>query len=294
MRALVVAWASAIVACASSPPPRPAPAVVASSSAAGASASAKPMDVSTVGACENVNETPDAVALAEKGCQGKDGQGCLALAKFLWCGVGVARDPVRATRVAEQACDAGVRVACARASAGHLEMGEIDRALPYAEKGCKAGDAHSCINLAGMLAQGPAADPPRAAQILTDLCDKGDAAACGNLGTFYWVGLGVAKDLPRAKSLAARGCDATVIDGCNTLGGIAAEDGPEGVKRAVPFFDRACSGGQAISCDNLGQALMGSAAGSPDNRERAAVAFQRACDMNFAKACTHLARLKSE
>jgi TPR repeat protein len=290
----VVAVLIAVGACASHPPPRTAPAPIASSSPATGAASSASVGISSVGDCDGVKGTPETVALFEKACNAKDGPGCFELAKRLWCGAGIARDHVRAVRLAEQACDEGVAAACANAALGNLEMGDRARAFSYADKGCKGGDIPACNNVALMLMQGPAANPQRAAQMFNDLCAKGNTLSCGNLSMMYWLGLGVEKDLLRAKALAAKACDAGILTGCNTLGAIATEEGPEGVKTAIALFDRVCNAGDPNGCDNLGQVLTGAAAGAPDNKERAAIAFKRACDLNFAKACTHLAQLKSE
>ncbi len=48
-------------------------------------------------------------------------------------------------------------------------------------------------------------------------CGSGDMQNCVNLGTMYRMGWGVSKDSSQASVLFKKGCDAGILDGCNSL-----------------------------------------------------------------------------
>ena len=68
---------------------------------------------------------------------------------------------------------------------------------------------------------GAASASGSAADLLGAACEAGKAAACGDLGKLYALGVGVPRDLGRAADL----------------------------------FDKACSGGDTAGCASLGEAL---------------------------------------
>jgi TPR repeat protein len=117
---------------------------------------------------------PANVALLEKGCAKEATGSCIALAKALRDGKGVARDAPRAAEIARKACD--------------------------------AKSDEGCVVLAEAYARGAgiARDTAKAAKLREDACEKGWPEACRALAAMARAGVGVARDPARAKALEAQ------------------------------------------------------------------------------------------
>src|SRR5262245_56216754 len=90
---------------------------------------------------------------------------------------------------------------------------------------------------------------------LREGCNKGDLAACRDLGTLFAVGNGVGREPLRALTLFRTACEGGDGKGCYGQGlltqagqGIAADP-----KAANALFEKACSGGDPRGCVALGQ-----------------------------------------
>lgn len=116
-------------------------------------------------------------------------------------------------------------------------------ALQYYQKGCDGGSPQACFNLSGMYGRGEAVAPDRnkmmellskacdarkveacmglgnqegyvrAASLLNESCENGNAKACTDLGEFYNRGRGVAKDTVKANEYFDKGCELDNEDG---------------------------------------------------------------------------------
>ena len=92
----------------------------------------------------------------------------------------------------------------------------------------------------------------------------------------YEDGEGVKKDYKKAVELYNKACDGGVADGCNNLGYMYTHD--KGVKRdmtrATGYFRRACDAGSWVACGNFAAQLE-----IGGDRARAAQYYQKACEL---------------
>jgi len=163
-------------------------------------------------------------------------EGC-AVGSGLACALRVPdeRDPARARRLAERACDLGDAGGCL-ALAARTPGGPARRTLERAcrlgaadacdalarralEARCDGGDAGACVRLASLLEAGRVlvADGARAAALYGRACSGGRQDACVRLGTLHRAGVGVPQDEARARTLYADACRAGEADGCRLL-----------------------------------------------------------------------------
>jgi hypothetical protein len=147
-----------------------------------------------------------AVQILKDGCDGGSGESCSLLAACYGTGTGVPRDAAKAGALSKKGCELGYKGACPMtpetakrlvADAGHecdtggavacgvagaalLEAGDFTAAAGFFGRGCEAGDATSCAQLATahVLGRGVARDAARARQLYKKACDAGEKSAC--------------------------------------------------------------------------------------------------------------------
>lgn len=128
------------------------------------------------------------------------------------------------------------------------------------------------------------------ARSLYDDCIAGDARYCNNLGISYERSEhNLLQNYSRAVAAFVRACDGGFAAGCFNLGvtylnGIGVSQDDV---RAVGFFRQACDGGDAKGCSNLG-VLYEIDRGVSKNYIRAITFYRRACDGEDANACNGL------
>jgi TPR repeat protein len=221
----------------------------------------------------------------ERRCRAGDGAACEALGQREE-ERGSAR---RALGYYEEACEAHVATACARAGAFYDDQAPhegIDpdraRAARFAEKACKLGDGGGCRNLGAMVAEGRGLKKSlaRAADLFEEACEDGDAKGCAQAAA-----LRKKKDPHHAAELLRAACDGGHAESCSHLKGGKAG----GSERAVRAR-RACEDGDALSCVTLGYLYLGGL-GVEQDQGRAAGLFDQACDAGEASGCRFLASL---
>ena len=67
---------------------------------------------------------------------------------------------------------------------------------------------------------------------------------------------------------------------------------PKDLARAAELYKKACDGGNATGCYNLGVYYENGAGGLPKDLGQAAELFKKACDQNDQFACERLKDLK--
>src|SRR5262249_16219529 len=128
----------------------------------------------------------------------------------------------------------------------------------------------------------------------TGACDKGDVAACTQLGVLHEEGRGVARDGRRAVSLFEKACQASDELGCAYQSFMLFEG--LGVKQdqararelatgASPGLARACDAAHPKECVALGAMLLMGEKGEP---ARAAETMTKACDAGEPAGCANL------
>ena len=132
-----------------------------------------------------------------------------------------------------------------------------ERAIPFLEKSCKAGEPRGCTGLGIAAFDGSGGLPQsyeKAIELLNPACEKGDLRACRKVASCYGLGLGVKKDVKRAMELWQRACDGGEVRGCDMLGTMySALDGPpelHDLKLGLTMFRKACDGGYKSACDS--------------------------------------------
>jgi TPR repeat protein len=201
-----------------------------------------------------------AVAAFQRGCSDGEAASCNELGLAYRRGQGAAKDPAQAQRAFKTACDGRLGIGCDNL-AELYEVGEgvakdLDHALRLYKQACdldESEDTADACELAGNMLQadGGRRDPKLAASYYAKACER-TASRCFGLAISYVKGVGVAKDLAKARELYRRACDAGDADSCNNLGILLQSGlgGPKDLAAAQTLFEQACKAGVAIGCDN--------------------------------------------
>jgi TPR repeat protein len=144
-------------------------------------------------------------------CNSGDMNACYNFADALAHGRGVASDPMRAAKLYQLACNAGLTQACNSLAALAMQGGAgIDKAQAESafRTSCDADDYAGCVNLALMYLRGDGVerDPAKAASLNQRACDGGLGIGCARLADAYQRGEGVEADAVRAAGLRVLAC----------------------------------------------------------------------------------------
>ena len=141
-----------------------------------------------------------------------------------WTGVhGVTLDQARAFAYFRKACDGGHPIGCANLANQYYNglgvTADQSLAVQIYQRSCDLGAVTGCMDLGVIYRDGKgtqAKNPARAAQLFQRACDL-SAAACASIASMYELGIGVSKDVARAKSLYERSCNATRSDAAEDI-----------------------------------------------------------------------------
>jgi TPR repeat protein len=167
-------------------------------------------------------------------------------------------------------------------------------AVPILTSSCDAGSAKSCVFLGFLYAKanGVAKDEAKAAKLFGRACDGGEAIGCTRLGVMYSLGTGVEEDFAKAATLYRQGCDAGDARGCSNLGQIYVVGKFESAHPGE-IFRAPCEGGREFGCifmmgDEVGPHKAG---GFEKDDAQAAVLYRKACDGGDAPGCGNLGHM---
>jgi hypothetical protein len=122
----------------------------------------------------------------------------------------------------------------------------------------------------------------------TASCELGVLESCAALGYKYARGEEVPRDYARARALLARACGGGLAEACTDLGVLyQGEGGPPDLVRAYGLFRTACLGGSTDGCRKQGIALW-HGHGTRSDREQARALFERACRAGDPRSCEFL------
>jgi len=151
-------------------------------------------------------------------------------------------------------------------------------------------DAQSCVEQA-LRRGGDAGTIDAARDQFTDGCERGDAAACSQLGVMYEYGLAVAMDVQRAKELYDRACNQGNRGACVNYGKLLAEGAQvataeEGsrlasVEHGIRVLSQACREGDARGCGELGRLLLT----KKHDTASSVVLLRQACEGGHSDSC---------
>ncbi len=172
-------------------------------------------------------------------------------------------------------------------------LGRHAEAIALLDRGCAAGHAVACSNLAGVfrggIGGGPR-DPGRSVGLYERSCRLGFGEACTAVGTMLAEGTAVPADPPRALAMFELGCARRDAYACFTAGMFreAGRGGPRDPRSAVTSFASACELGHASGCFNAGILLYDEQMASAQDNARAVGFFGRACDGSQPAGCLRL------
>ena len=90
--------------------------------------------------------------------------------------------------------------------------------------------------------------------VLLEPCNRGDGASCFMLGSLYYGGQGVSRNLERAAALFQQSCTAGFTRGCGQIGEsyLFGEGVPKDIVKARQILESACGAGYGPACFNVG------------------------------------------
>jgi TPR repeat protein len=184
-------------------------------------------------------------------CQHNSATGCFTLGTLLSDGKGLPRDPIGAGRSFKQACDIGFENACV--SLVNMVKTDGDNVLLQP---CNRGDGRSCFMLGSLYygGQGVSRNLAYSATLFQQSCTAGFTRGCGQLGESYLFGEGVPKDIVKARQILENACDAGYGPGCFNVG-IMHREGiatPKNEPLAQARFRQGCDMGERTACEALG------------------------------------------
>jgi hypothetical protein len=216
----------------------------------------------------------------------------------------------------QKSCDDGNAQDCKRLGdmyrrshlpdANAMSSALYQKALPFYQKACDGGDAKRCGDLGYLYAYDPIVHSgiPKVLQLYQKACDGGDGASCYALGNIYKDGAGgalphivqgVTQDDAKAMALykkalllLLKACDGGDAGSCGDLGEMYS--GGVGVStdvaKVVQLWKKACDGGVTAQCLHLGDFYFYGAPGIlPKDEAKAVALYQKACDDWYWVGC---------
>lgn len=183
-------------------------------------------------------------------CQHNSAGGCFELGVLISDGKKLPRDPMNAGRTFKRACDLGLENACA----GLLNLVRTD------------GDG-----------------------VLMQFCNQGDGQSCFMLGSLYYGGDGVTRNLEHSAELFQQSCTDGFTRGCGQIGEsyLFGEGVPKDIAKAREILERACDGGYGPGCFNVG-IMHRQGIETPVNEPLAEARFRQGCNLGDREACDAL------
>lgn len=158
----------------------------------------------------------------------------------------------------EKSCDLGLGRSCNVMSGYYWspnkqtteEARDLKKAFHYIKLGCEKGDKKSCHNMGYMIRKGIGVEKSfrEGVKIYSDLCAKGIADSCYNVGIQYanWSQSDDRKDFgfidfKKALNHFIMSCELGLAEGCEEAAGFTRKgyEGEEGKKNAQQFLERA-------------------------------------------------------
>jgi len=157
---------------------------------------------------------PDAAARHERACELGHVEACGWAGMFFRDGPGFDDpEPARAMRAYDRGCDLGDPDQCHQAALlrihGPDELRDEAAAAALLERtsaseGCRPQRELALLYRDG---RGVGRDPARMIALLGEGCDRGDGAACVDLGFYLWIGFGAPEDHEAAEVAFLKGCE---------------------------------------------------------------------------------------
>jgi len=233
-----------------------------------------------------------AEAQYDRACTMGHRKGCISLGDMHYEGKGVPKNPLAAGQAYLRACKDGATQQCwwidALLRQGKADEAQKKEALGALEIACKEPNEDACMVLGGLYGWGgylAGKNGSRAFGIYDASCKRGHELACVQLGHLYSNGIGVVKDVAKAKELFTQQCNRGVSDACAWLGMRLYDE--KKYEQAASLFRHACDAGAKVGCTMLGYALY-TARGVPWDVAGSVAAYQKGCDAGEPTSCNNL------
>ena len=243
----------------------------------------------------------------EKSCENKNPNGCQFLVDFH---NSIAKESVSSqekhidyhlyyvdNKFYEIGCELNVGDACTRVGE-NIEFSDLDsseskifsnfrKAIKYYDKACELNSGEGCAKLA-FFNEGMGTH----VKYYEKSCKLNYGGGCGSLGSIYFDGKGVEKDIFRARNLFTKGCELNDEFSCRFLGYMYKYG--KGVKQSYPtaktFIEKACSL-SASECIFLAD-FYRDGNGVRQDYKKASELYKKACDTHFApRSCVSLGEM---
>jgi uncharacterized protein len=256
-------------------------------------------DAARVKAIESAASPGVCAAAGDAPCGGAPAAECTSRALAAWGEATDERGIACVARMLSEACELGDDRACLHAGRllldGHGVARDVTRGVGLLDRACTGGVLLACQVAVRWLAD---SDHQRAVTDGMELrarldlqleCLSGVRDACADVGLGYTRGRdGYTRSPARASQAYERGCTLGQRVACNNLGD-AYEYG-NGVRRdlahAAELYERACRGGEPLGCANLGH-LVENGEGLARDVPRARTLYRDACVAGDNYACIH-------
>ena len=202
-------------------------------------------------------------------------------------------------KIGSSSCNNGDAKACTKEGDDYYigrngKIIDFKKATTLYKKGCDGGDYVGCSNL-GMFydfGKGVEKNPTRAKELYKKACDGGSMRGCTFLGMMYYYGRGVNRDYQKAKTLLKEPCYRGDDEACNVLSKIKNSNiSNNNSSSKLETFKKACSSGDAKSCQHLGY-MYYSGTGVKKNYKKTAIYYQKACDGGLIIPCAALGTME--
>jgi uncharacterized protein len=194
-----------------------------------------------------------AQTLYEQACAGGDAPACTLLAERMMS----QRDgATRALPLFAQACHRGDAHACGEYGEQlAMRPEQVTKSVQYFERACVGGVGDACRTLLVRERETKSLSSPRVYELLDRGCRASDAESCVELGDAFRGGSIVPQSSARAALSYRSACEGGNLTGCERLGDLMASgDGvTQDLSRASELYTRACDAGLQHSCERAAQ-----------------------------------------
>lgn len=187
--------------------------------------------------------------LYEQACEGGDAPACTALAEKM---MGESSKSQKALSLFAQACHRGDPVACGEYGAQLARRPEQEKQSgPYFERACVGGVGSACRALLERERDNRTVEAARVRELLDRGCRAADAESCVQLGDAYHGGALLPQSSVQAALRYRSACDVGSMSGCMRLAELtAAGDGvTRDLGRASELYSRVCEAGVRMACE---------------------------------------------
>jgi len=196
--------------------------------------------------------------------------------------VGGPKDENKARHLYTAACEHKEKRACY-----NLGLLQPDPTAAYTafQTSCKLGYADACYHVAQIDIQRAKLSPAQRIQTYQKTCNEGAMPSCAALAALYEK-TNRPQDLTSARILYTKACDGGLAHACNNLG-LLLEQGRGGDKdlaQARTRYEKACASSLSAGCHNFAR-FLSQGLGGPVDSKQALRHYEQSCQQRYAPSC---------